>query len=311
MEYAKILANQVFIMFLLLAVGYLLFQLKLVSAATNSQLTSIILYVVMPCMILSTYQMDYDPDKARNLLLGFLVSAISLGIAIGVSYIVRINGDSKRVATEQFCVIFANCGFMAIPLISALFGQLGVFYCNTYLTMFNIIIWTYGVALMQKKEKNTEKITWKARIKPFITPVMISIVVGLATYFLQIRFPAPVESAINYIGSMNTPLAMIVSGIYIAQSDLKKALTNRRIYGMLLIKCFLIPFVLIVVFRQIPMDPTLAMVILIASSCPTASNSMLFADKYGQDVETASNIFTLTTLLSIISLPIVILLWNL
>jgi predicted permease len=196
---------------------------------------------------------------------------------------------------------------MGIPLMSAIFGSLGVFYCNTYLTMFNVIIWTYGVVLMKKKKELSTKRSLKEQFRPFITPTMICIVLGLAMYFLKIKLPSPVAKATKYVASMNTPLAMIVSGVCIAQSNLLSAIKRLRVYYVAFIKCFVVPLLVMAVFLLFPLDNTLLTTILIASSCPTAATTMLFASKYEGDVEMASNVFTNTTIMSIISIPIVIL----
>lgn len=313
MEYAKILANQVFIMFLLIIIGFVLYKIKFISKETNTQLTNLVLYVVIPAMILNTYQMDYDVEKAKNMLLGFLLAFVSIVIAIIISNLMRIGSNQKSLGTERFCIVFTNCGFMAIPLMNAIFGQIGVFYCNTYLTVFNFIVWTYGVVIMKKSKQNQEeeyenkKQSLKQKLKPFLTPTMFSIFIGIAMYFLQIKFPSSVQETLGYVASMNTPLAMIISGVYIAQSDLIGALKNKRVYSNVVLKSFVVPLAVLALFYILPLDETLKLTILIATACPTAANAMLFANRFDGDVERASNVFTLSTLMSIISLPVIIL----
>lgn len=328
MDFALILMNQVFIMFLLLAVGFFLYKIKFVSQSTTKQMTSIVLHLVTPALILNTYQMDYDTALTKNMLTGFLLSAASILIGLIISNFARIR-NKKSLSIERFTVIFSNCGFMAIPLIDAVFGEIGVFYCNTYMTMFNIIVWTYGVALMNRKDPGERQTTHAASealrkepksgikknllssLRPFLTPTMVCIVFGLLCYFLQIKFPSPVKTTVGYIASMNTPLAMIVSGMYIAQSDFLSAFKKLRNYYIVFLKCFLVPIAVLFAFLLLPIDDTLFTTVLIASACPSASMSVLFAGIYGKDVETASNIFTMTTLLSILSIPAVILLKSL
>ncbi len=306
MEFAKILVNQVFIMFLLILVGFILYKIKMISDDTNKQLTGIVLHVVTPALIISTYQLDYDATQAKNMLLGFLLSFLSMFIAAIFSYVLYVKSKKESYQTERFCIIFTNCGFMAIPLMNALFGSIGVFYCNTYVTMFNIILWTYGIHLMAQKSEASKK-SVKEWIKPFLTPTMISIVVGLFMYFFRIKLPSPVGKTSDFIASMNTPLAMIVSGVYIAQSDLVSAIKKLRVYYVSILKCFVLPILLMGVFMLFPLDETLRTTILIAGSCPTAASAMLFASRFDRDVEKASNLFTITTLMCIVSLPIVIL----
>lgn len=299
-------------MFLLLAVGFVLYRIRFVTEEAMNQMTGIVLHVVTPSLILSTYQMDYNPALTQNMLLGFALSALSMLIGILVSHLAQI-GRAGNLALERFCILFTNCGFMAIPLVNAVFGELGVFYCNTYLTVFHILVWTYGIHLMngRQRSKPGRRVSFAnlaASLKPFLTPTMICIAVGLMCYFFSIKFPAPVRTTVDYIASMNTPLAMIVSGMYIAKSDILGALKKPRVWYIALIRCLIVPLSVLFVFLLLPFDDTLLTVLLIVSSCPSASLSVLFAAAYKKDVQTASHIFTLTTLASILSIPAVILL---
>lgn len=306
MELSRIVVNQVFIMFLLIGVGFVLYQLKLISDQTNKQLASIVLYVVSPALILNTYQMDFNPKDAKNMLLGFLLSFVSIFLAILLSQVLRVKGKKESISTERFCVIFSNCGFMAIPLLNALFGEIGIFYCNTYITVFNLVLWTYGIGIMQKNQGRERK-SFSHRVKPFLTPTMFSIVIGLFLYFFQIKFPAPIREATKFIADMNTPLAMIVCGVYIAQSDFLSALKKWRVYLIVALKGVFLPFIIIGVFYFLPLDNMLRTTIVITASCPTGATAILIASGYKGDVERASNVFAISTLFSIITLPLVVL----
>jgi predicted permease len=306
MELAGILANQVIVMFLLLATGMLLYKIKMITDEGNRQMAGVVLYVVAPLLILDTYSMEYDATITKNMLWGFLLSAISITIGILVSYVLKPGSKKESFPTERFTVIFTNCGFMGIPLAEAVFGAIGVIYCTTYITMFNLFVWTYGLALM--RGKSSEKRSLKERIKPFLTPTMFCIVVGLLVYFLQIPMPKQLKSAVGYISSMNTPLAMIVSGIYIAQGDLLGALKKGRVYIVSAMKCLVVPFFMIFVLLFLPFDEKLKTTILILSACPSGANGMLFANRFGGDAKTASNVFTVTTIISILCIPFMVVL---
>lgn len=306
MELAGILANQVIVMFLLLATGMLLYKIKMITDEGNRQMAGVVLYVVAPLLILDTYSMEYDATITKNMLWGFLLSAISITIGILVSYALMPGSKKESFPTERFTVIFTNCGFMGIPLAEAVFGAIGVIYCTTYITMFNLFVWTYGLALM--RGKSSEKRSFKERIKPFLTPTMFCIVIGLLVYFLQIPMPKQLKSAVGYISSMNTPLAMIVSGIYIAQGDLLGALKKGRVYIVSAMKCLVVPFFMIFVLLFLPFDEKLKTTILILSACPSGANGMLFANRFGGDAKTASNVFTVTTIISILCIPFMVVL---
>ena len=304
MELAGILANQVIVMFLLLATGMILYKIGMITDEGNRQMAGVVLYAVAPLLILDTFSMEYDAELTKNMLLGFFLSTISIVLAIFVSNILRIKGKKESFPTERFTVIFTNCGFMGIPLAEAVFGDIGVIYCTTYITMFNLFVWTYGLALM--KGKSTEKRTLAERLKPFLTPTMVCIALGLLVYFLRIPMPKQLKSTIGYISSMNTPLAMLVSGIYIAQGDLFGALKKGRVYAVSAVKLLLVPLLMVFVLAFLPFDEKLKTTILILSACPSGANGMLFANRFGGDAKTASNVFTVTTIACIACIPLMV-----
>ena len=300
-----LLCKQVLVMFLLLLTGFVLYKKKIVSDDGKKQITNIVLYVVTPCLIISTYQMDYDSETAKNIVLGLIMSAAGIVLSIIVANIVRIKAKKESLATERFAMSFSNCGFMGIPLINSVFAEIGVLYCTTYVTMFNLFCWTYGVMLMSgNKEK--QKRSFKERIKPLCTTTIFAIIAGLVMYFSGIKLPKTINTTVDYIASMNTPLAMIVSGIYIAQSDIFAAFKKLRVYFLTLVKCIVIPLIYMLCIIPLPLDYTLRMSILICMSCPTAANTMLFANRFGGDEKQGSYVFTITTLASIITIPLVV-----
>lgn len=304
MELAGILASQVAVMFLLLATGMLLYKIKMITDEGNRQMAGVVLYVVAPLLIVDTYSMEYDAAIAKNMFLGFVLSSISIIIGIIISYALKWKSKKESLSTERFTVIFTNCGFMGIPLAQAVFGDIGVVYCTTYITMFNLFVWTYGLHLM--RGKRAEKSSLKEKLKPFLSPTMFCIVIGFLVYFLQIPLPKQVKSAVSFIASMNTPLAMIVSGIYIAQGDLFGALRRGRVYVISAMKCLAVPFFMIFVLMFLPFDEKLKTTILILSACPSGANSMLFANRFGGDTKTASNVFTVSTIASIACIPLMV-----
>ncbi len=293
-------------MFLLLLIGYILYKIKIVDDTGKKQITNIVLYVVTPSLIINTYQMDYDPVTAKNIVFGLLLSALALTMAIFVSHIIRIKAKDASLATERFAMVFGNCGFMGIPLVNAVFGEIGVLYCTTYVTMFNLFCWTFGVMLMENGKNSGKKTLWE-RLKPLCTITIFAIIAGLIMYFAQIKLPKTINTTLEYIASMNTPLAMIVSGIYIAQSDLLAAFKKVRVYFLASVKCLLIPAIFVIILLVLRLDLTLKLTMLICAACPTAANTMLFANRFGGDEQIASHIFTVTTLLSVVTMPFIVL----
>ncbi len=303
MDTAVTLANQVFIMFLIMSIGFCLYHFRFVAERTADDMTTVLLYIVTPALILKTYQQKYSADDARLLLVALGLASCAMVLGIIVSFLSRIGSKPKNADVEQFAACFPNNGFMGIPLVVSVAGTAGVFFSNTYLMVFQLAVWTFGVAIMQRA--NGMKFTPKTVLKLFANPTVISVFIGLACYFARISFPKPITSTCNYLAEMNTPLAMLVAGMLIAKVDILHSFVRLRNYYIVFLRLILFPCILIGVFMLIPAPLRIKEYILIVTSCPTATNTILFSKKYNRDVETASQIFALCTLLSIITIPLI------
>ena len=308
MENAITLANQVFIMFLIMLIGFILYRRKIVAERTADDMTTVLLYIVTPALILKTYQKAYVAEDAKKLLSALLLAVIAMCFGILVSFLAKIGSKKENADVEQFAACFPNNGFMGIPLIMAVADTTGVFYSNTYLMMFQLAVWTFGVALLQRA--NGTKFTPKTVLKLFANPTVISVFIGLACYFLRITFPAPITKTCGYLADMNTPLAMLVAGMLIAKVNLLGSFLRLRNYYIVFLRLIVFPLCLIGLFTFLPQPHDIKEYILIVTSCPTATNTILFARKFRRDVETASQIFALCTLSSIITIPLIIALFE-
>ena len=299
MELALILLNQVFVMFLLILIGVICLKTKAISPDANKQMGDIALLVVAPAVILRAYQTQYDPALAKGLLIALALAIVTHIVAIAISLTLK-KSDKYDVKPEKFAIVYANSAFMAIPLITATFGDLGVFYLSAYITVFNLLQWTHGVFLMSGKRDK------QSLSKLFLSPAIICICIGLLVFFFKITLPAPISKAISFVADMNTPLAMIATGGFIAQTNIFKAFTNLKVYFIVFIKIILLPLICMGIFKLLPVDPTISTVILIASACPCATSTIFFSSRFGRDSGYASQLVTLSTLLSIITIPLIV-----
>jgi predicted permease len=287
-------------MFLLILTGFLCYKTKIISATTNGQLSNLILLIINPAVIIYAYHTEFKSELFFGLIVSFGLATIShiIGIIVGKIFVKKKGHENYPI--ERFCVIYSNCGFMAIPLVNAIFGLEGVFYLTAYITVFNVFIWTQGVFLM------TQKRSFKEIIGALRSPVLISVGVGLVLFFTQIKLPTVAISTIKYISLMNTPLAMIVAGIFVAQTNILKAFKNLRIYYISFLKLLVVPLISLLIFKALNITDTVLLVIVIATACPTATTSILFASRFGKDAPYASENLTVTTLLSILTIPFVV-----
>lgn len=300
MENAEIILNQTLIMLILIIVGIICKKTKIITDDGNKELSKLVLTVVNPIVILMAYQTDYKPQLVKNLLIAFGLSILSYIILIVAAYLLIPQKDGRETQIERFSAIYSNCGFMGIPLVNALFGSEGIFYLTAFLTVFNLVVWTHGIILISG-ERNLKNI-----VKVFYSPVIISIVLGIIMFFAQIRLPNIITDSLNFISNLNTPLAMIVSGVTIADTKILKLLKKPGIYYVSFLKLILLPLILIAAFSLFNVNEQVRITVLVAASAPAAAMCTLQCIRYEKNSLYASEIFAASTILSVVTLPIIV-----
>lgn len=288
-------------MFLIMVLGFLCFKLKIINHETNKKLSDFLLLIVNPLLIFNSYQRDFNKELFQGLLVSFVLALVSHIVAIGIAQLLVRGKGNKDLPLERFSCIYSNCGFMGIPLINSLYGSEGVFYLTAYMTVFNLFIWTHGVIMM------TGQRSIKAMVKTLISPTFIAIVIGFALFLLDIRVPEVLYRSMDYVASMNTPLAMIIAGVTLAQSEIKKVLFKRRIYLVILMKQILIPAVLVLLYYRLPLNPEIITTAVLAAGCPVAATGMLFALRYHKNHLYASELYSISTMAALVTIPAVML----
>lgn len=175
---------------------------------------------------------------------------------------VLIRKKTPDLAVERVSSIYSNCAFMCIPLINGIYGSEGVLYLTAYLTFFNVLIWTHGLMTM-KGERD-----FSSLVKALVSPSVIAVVVGLICYLTNIRLPKVPATALQYIADMNTPIAMVIAGATAAQTNVLKALQNRRIYYVSLCKLIILPVAGFFAMWILNPPPIVLMTVTIAAACP-------------------------------------------
>lgn len=309
MRSAFVIAFQAAVMFILLAAGYFLYKKKLLGDEATKQLSNIAISIINPIVIFNAYQTDFNPSLFRGLMYALLMAFIAQTMLVASSYII-VRSVNRDFEIERFALGYSNCAFMGIPLIEATFGSEGVFYLTAFITAFNIFMWTHGVILMGGSDgQKSVKERAGSLLKILISPAILSIVLGLVFFFTGLRMPRITQQPLDYLGSMNTPLAMLVSGATIAKAGLLEGFKHKRIYFLQAVKLLAVPMLLAALF--VPMElfgvkPMIVDTVIIAAAAPTASSTIMFAYKYGKNAEYASNHFAMSTLAGIVTMPLVL-----
>ena len=299
MELALITFEQVGILFLLIFAGFVAAKTGAVKKEGRKVLSDLLVYLIMPCMILNSYFMELDKEMLHNLFLSFGLSTLLLVLAVILSVLFTVRRTDTNKKIVRFACTFSNAGYMGIPLISALYGTEGTFYASAFLTMFNVMLWTVGCIMVGDKVKSKE--VAKSILS---TPVLYGVVLGLVVYLTQIPVPNFIASPIASIGNMNTPISMIIIGMIIAGSNMKFIVANKDIWFTIAVRMIVIPAISVALFWLFGLSGMTAKVVLIQAACPTAAITSVFAIRYGHDENVAAGAVVLTTLVSIVTLPL-------
>ncbi|WP_302161103.1 AEC family transporter [uncultured Ruminococcus sp.] len=299
---AWIILKQAAIMLLLNLVGIIAYRTKIVDKNGGRQFSSFVLEIVTPVLVVNAYsEVEYEFRLVVNMLWTFLIAAISYVVAITAAYLLIRRKAGRETEIERFSVIYSNCGFMGIPLASALLGNEGVFYATAFLTIFFCFAWTHGIMLLTGQHDR------RALLKKFCSPTMIGIAIGLVLFFCRIQLPGILQTTFDYVAGLNTPMAMVASGISVAQANLLQAVRTPRVYYVSAVKLLGIPLLLTLLFLPLSFIPMeVRTVVLVLMAAPSAAMCTLQCQKHSMNDVYASDIFAMTTILSMAAMPAVV-----
>ncbi len=291
------IVSQIFIMFLLIFLGSLLYRKKVIDAQCSKQLSSLLLNVVTPAVLITSYQRPFDRGEAKQLALAFLYSIVTYLIGIAVAWLLFGRGKWPCARESQLCVIFSNNGFMAIPLLQALLGSEGVFLGSASIVTATVIIWTYGVRLISGQKKMDIK-------KILFNPGTLALVGGLLLFCSPWKLPAPIFQAAQHLGGLNTPLGMIVLGVNLSQSNLLACLKEKQSYLIIVSRLILVPLLSAGALYLLGAQPVTAMALLIGVAAPSGAVASMLSQMFGADYKFSARIVAATTLLSAFTMPL-------
>lgn len=302
-DYALTVVQQITIMFLLMLVGYVLCRKGKFTEAATGQMSGILMTVVMPCMLIGSFHRDFDVALAAQLAVSFALVAVLYAVPMVISTIF-LKKDKENGASKALSLVLSNNGFMAVPLLQALLGTTGVFLGSAHILAGNVLQWTYGVRVAGGPEQKP-----KLR-KVFLNPGSISLVCGLLLFVLPIRLPEVVVSTMGYLGSLNTPLAMLILGAYLAQTDLLRCLRDKTLLGLSVLKLVGIPLVLMAVLVWLPVPAETLTAVMIGSIAPTGVAASMMMEYLHKDHRYCTMMIALTTVLSAVTMPLLLTLLN-
>ena len=355
-----VMLQQMIVMFLMMAVGYLCYRKQILTEEVSKKVSAIVVNVANPCMILSsalTDQQMQGKELVQTLAIVVTMYVFLLVMAQLLPRILCIQKESRGAYAAM--TVFANIGFMGFPVLAAMYGNGALLYGAVFQIPFNILIYTYGVAVLTRKpgacakteqDVNAEvdvkaEIDVKAEpngktgerqdaqgitaavngkseniengseqqgklqgtveiVKKIFNIGVIACITAMLLYFLQTPVPSFLQAFITNLGNLTAPLSMMIIGASLAQMPLKELFLDKKLLLFSLVKLLLLPAVWMIMVNRVAEQEILRGVCLVMMATPAGSMTAMLAQQYGGDYETASRGVALTTVLSVITMPL-------
>ena len=292
--------TQVLILFILIGIGVLCGKIRFFSPVTAKHLTNIVLYFVTPCVVVDAFHREFEPALLINLGITALCAVCIHIFSIALCAAVFRDKNASRRCVLRFGAVFSNCGFMSIPLQAALLGGDGVFYGAAFVAIFNLVLWSHGVLVMSGDKKTLSPVNL------LLNPGVAGVVAGFLLFVFSVRLPQVISAPIDYMASLNTPLPMLIIGFYLSRTNLKQALLDKRQYLAIFLRLVVIPLCTLVLMYLLHIRGVILVVCVIAASAPVAAATTMFAAKFDRDTALSVNMVSLSTLFSLITMPLIV-----
>ena len=307
MNISILLMEQIIQLFLMIFMGYLIVKVGLVKDEDSKVLSKIILYLIIPCVIINAFQVDYTMDTAKGLLLAL---AASVMIQVLLLIIISIAGKLLHLnEVEIASVYYSNSGNLIVPIVTFILGQDWVLYGCVFMSVQLIFLWTHCKKIISRESSYD----WK---KIVLNINMISIFIGVVLFFAKIHLPEIINNTLSSVGSMIGPASMIVTGMLFAGMNLKQIFADKRVYFVSFLRLIAVPLLALVIIKishlaMFSVDGNkIILIVFLAIITPSASTITQMCQVYGNDSRYASAINVMTTLFSIITMPLMVMLFE-
>ena len=293
-------ADSIIILFLLMGIGFAASKAKFLDRNGSKALSSFLVNIALPCLVVISMQIPVNADTMEKTQTSLTLALVFFAISIAVAVIVPMFIPAKysERGAFSFMLVFSNLGFMGIPVTQAIFGTDAVFYTTLFMLPFNLLVFTIGILMLRPDMR------MNFNPKLFVNPGIIASIIGMLFFFTGFTIPSPVYDVMDYLGSTTTPLAMVVTGALLAMMPLSNLFSDYRIYILSAFRLLIIPVIVYLVISPYATDPVIFAIPVLLAAMPAAANSVILAEEYNADSSLASKGVFITTLLSIVTIPL-------
>lgn len=292
--------SQILILFIIMFVGVIAKRARLIDNSLQNSISVLLMKIALPALVVSSTNFERTGEVLPNMLsiLAITIASYVLTILLCTAAAKGLHFDKKTANVFISLIVFGNVGFMGYPVIRAFFAEVGVFYASVVNLVFSTFLWTYGILLFNRQEK--------IDLKKLLNIGSVSSFIAVFMFLFSLRLPYPVQTAMDLIGKMTAPLSMLLIGALIAELDISKLVSNRKVYLVSAIKLLLIPMATACLLKLLGFNAMVTSVCTIMASMPSGATNAIFANQFDSEPLFASVGVFITTLLSILTLPLTV-----
>jgi len=292
--------SQVLILFIIMFIGIAAKRKDIINDEIEDSISVLLMQIALPALVLSSGNFERTDEVLPNMISILAITIVSYILTIFFCMLIAKTLHFEKKSANVFIslILFGNIGFMGYPVVRAFFSEVGVFYATIANLVFISFLWTYGILLFDRQEK--------VDLKKLLNLGSVSTLIAIFMFLLQLKFPYPLQAALEMIGKMASPLSMLVVGAMIAKVDIKNLFTNKKVYLVSLIKLIILPLVTAYTLKLMGFNPMVISISTILAAMPSGATNTIFAKQFNSEPLFASAGVLITTLLSILTLPLTV-----
>ena len=291
------------LMFVYVVTGIIMAKTNILKHEGRSSFINLLLDITLPCMILNSFNVDISIAELIAAGEIMVISTACTLIAWGLSKLFWRNEPPNRRAVLDFATLFSNAGNAGMPIVASVFGAQGVFYASFYLLPVRVLIWTLGLSFFVDGGSKRERMMILLK-----TPSLVVVFIGIALMFMPFKLPGVLSVAIKNMGDMTGPLSMMIIGAALGESDIRAAF-DLGAFKLTAVRLAVLPIIYMVLMKWAGVETILWQVAVVLTAMPAAANTEIIAEMYGKDYQFAARCVVVSTIVSLVSVPLLTLLF--
>lgn len=295
---ALIIFTQLLKMFLYIIIGFFLYRGKLIGEKGSAAIANLLIYACLPCVVLNSLNVENTPETVQTVLYSLLAGGLAAIVTVLIALLLF-----RKNPIDRFAAAFSNAAFLGIPLITSALGSGAAIYITGFLLIQGFAQWTFNTLFLHKDGEKPKIISI------FTSPITISLILGFVLFFTGLRLPTLLGECVSNLAACNSPIATVMLGVYIGKTKFSEIFTTPRLYLISAVRLLLIPLCTVLALSLVPADfNELRTAVLISASAPVAVITAAYSQKAGLDYSYATKAICLSTILSLITLPLTVVL---